>query len=103
MRARRFPHPFTMLLIFAAAKWVLARLALLFWKLPPLAFQPGAWRPYLGAVAATGAAEGAQLTDESIACRARRAPRGSNAVATTKCSLRAASIMIIEDQRALRS
>ena len=34
-------HPFTMLLIFAAAKWVLARLALLFWKLPPLAFQPG--------------------------------------------------------------
>ena len=32
---------------------VLARLALLFWKLPPLAFQPGAWRPYLGAVAAT--------------------------------------------------
>ena len=54
LRARRFPHPFTMLLIFAAAKWVLARLALLFWKLPPLAFQPGAWRPYLGAVAATG-------------------------------------------------
>ena len=28
LRARRFPHPFTMLLIFAAAKWVLARLAL---------------------------------------------------------------------------